>query len=364
MKKFIWSILTIFSILQLFSCNFDNSSEAGKLRQIKDMSGRTVSIPDTINRVIALGPGALRYLVYMEEDNKVVAIEGNEKRRFVPYLEARPELKKLPQIGTGNIYETELLSIQKPDVLICTYMAPGKADDLQKKTGIPVILINYGDFNQNIEVVFAAFKFLGKIFYNENRADSLINFIKNTISDLDKRTKLASETNNKTVYIGGVAYKGSHGLNSTEPLYASFRFVNAKNVATGLGEVTSSPKAWMKNAFIDKEKIINWNPDKIFLDISGFEIIKNDLSESSPFYNTLDAIKNSELYVVLPHNWYTINYENVLCNSYYIGKILYPESFSDIEIEKIADEVYLNFLGKHVYKNMKDKFGGFRKMER
>jgi len=322
-----------------------------------------VSIPDTINRVIALGPGALRYLVYMDQQNKIIAIEGNEKRRFVPYLQAHPKLVKLPQVGTGNIFETELLSIQKPDVLICTYMNRGKGDDLQKKTGIPVILLNYGDFNQNIEVTFDALKFLGKVFYNENRADSLINYIKKNISDLENRTKNFPENKKESVYIGGVAYKGSHGLNSTEPMYAPFRFVNAKNVAGGQGEVTSSPKAWFENAIIDKEKIISWNPKKIFLDVSGNELLRIDLSESSPFFNTLDAIKNSELYFVLPHNWYTINFENILCNSYYIGKVLYPNNFADIEIEQKADEIYFNFLGKAVYQNMKEKFGGFRKIE-
>ena len=360
--KFIKPILTIFLIFQLFSCNYDNSSKVENLREIKDMSGRNVSIPDTINRVIALGPGALRYLVYMNQQNKIIAIEGNEKRRFVPYLQAHPELEKLPQIGTGNIYETELLSIQKPDVLICTYMNQGKGEELQKKTGIPVILLNYGDFNQNVEVAFDALKFLGKLFYNENRADSLITYIKKNISDLESRTKNFPENQKESVYIGGVAYKGSHGLNSTEPMYAPFRFVNAINVASGQGEATSSRKAWLENAIIDKEKIINWNPQKIFLDISGFEVLKNDLSESSPFFSTLDAIKNSELYFVLPHNWYTINFENVLCNSYYIGKVLYPENFSYVEIEKKADEIYFNFLGKSVYQNMKRKFGGFRKI--
>lgn len=359
-NTFLLSIL----ILLLCSCEskFRNNTKSD-YRLITDMSGRIVQIPTEIKSIIALKPGALRFVTYLDAADKVIGIEGHEKRRQVPYLMAHPELRELPIIGAGNIAEPELITALDPDLIICTYTTAGEADDLQNKTGVPVFTINYGDFNENIDTVFSALSLMGKVLKKEERADSLITYIKFLISDLNERTREPSENNDISIYICGIAYKGSHGLNSTEPHYAPFTFVNANNIASYLGEVTSSPRAWLENAFIDKEQIIKWNPDKIFLDASGKTLLNKDLSNESPFYFTLDAIKNRELYVVMPHNWYTINYATVLCNAYFVGKVLNEENFSDITIEEKVDEIYTFFVGKPVYNKMKEKYGGYRKLD-
>ncbi|MCK4406343.1 MAG: iron ABC transporter substrate-binding protein [Bacteroidales bacterium] len=363
-NRIINTLLLSILILLLLGCGtkFKNDIKSD-YRSIKDMSGRTVQIPSEIKSIIALKPGALRFVTYLDAADKVIGIEGHEKRRKVPYLMAHPELRDLPLIGTGNIAEPELITALNPDLIICTYTTAGKADDLQNKTGIPVFIINYGDFNENIDTVFSALSLMGKVLKKEERADSLITYIKFLISDLNERTNKITVNNDISVYIGGIAYKGSHGLNSTEPHYAPFTFVNAGNIASYLGEVTSSPRAWLENAFIDKEQIIKWNPDKIFLDASGKTLLNKDLSNESPFYHTLDAIKNCELYVVMPHNWYTINYATVLCNAYFVGKVLNEENFNDIEIKNKADEIYTYFLGKPVYEQMKEKYGAYRKLD-
>jgi iron complex transport system substrate-binding protein len=73
-------------------------------------------------------------------------------------------------------------------------------------------------------------------------------------------------------------------------------------------------------------------------------------------------VKNSEIYGVLPYNYYSTNYGTVLANSYYIGSILFPEKFADIDPEVKADEIYETFVGKSVYQDMKNTYGGFIKI--
>jgi len=204
---------------------------------------------------------------------------------------------------------------------------------------------------------------LGNILQKEQRATFIKESIERCILDLNKRSLTSSKQNKSKVYIGGISYRGSHGINSTEPQYASFRFINAINVASSLGEVTSSPKAWLENAFIDKEQLIEWNPDKIFIDVSGLALITDDLENGSVLSKLLKAIKNNEIYLVFPHNWFDINYENILINAYYIGQILYPDSFNDIDLETKANEIYTHFLGISVYQEMLKETGGCRKYE-
>jgi iron complex transport system substrate-binding protein len=256
--------------------------------------------------------------------------------------------------------EPELIAAYQPDMILMTYTTAGEADELQSKTSCPVIVVDYGDFNQNIDKFFGTLEFLGKLLNKEKRAEELTAEINAYIFDLNKRTYTSPAT--ESVYVGGIAYRGSHGINSTEPMYAPFRFVNADNVAENLGEVTSSPKAWLENAFIDKEQLIEWNPDMIFIDAAGLQLVDKDLSDLN-FSSLLKAVRNQQTYVVLPHNWYTTNYENIICNAYYIGKVMYPESFINIDIEKRCGNIYRKFLGVNVYDSMMSQYNAYGRYE-
>ena len=48
-----------------------------------------------------------------------------------------------------------------------------------------------------------------------------------------------------------------------------------------------------------------------------------------------------------------------MIDAYYIGQIVYPEQFKDINIEEKAAEIYTKLLGKNVYDKMKADFGPF-----
>lgn len=348
-------------VVFLFSCSgsIDNKNEKSKI-VITDMIGREVIIPSKIEKILAIRSGALRYVVYLNASDLVSGVEEYEKRRSTPYLMAHPELRELPSIGTGNYAEPELITYVNPDLIFCTYANNGEAEQLQKKTGIPVLAVEYGDFTENIDVMFSALKFMGKILDKENRADSLINYINNCISDLNNRTKDVPEAENPGIYIAGIAYNGSHGLVSTMSPFAPFEFVNAVNVASVLDKRAFSA---IKGTFIDKEQLIYWNPEKIFIDVSGLKNIKNELSKDKTLVNSIDAFKTGEIYSLLPYNWYTINFGTIICNAYYTGKILYPGKFSDIDIEEKSNEIYEHFVGKGVYDEMTEKYGEYRKIK-
>lgn len=58
----------------------------------------------------------------------------------------------------------------------------------------------------------------------------LIRFFNHQINELEDRTKDIAER--KTCFVGGIAFKGPHGFQSTEPAYPPFTFINAKNIAS------------------------------------------------------------------------------------------------------------------------------------
>ena len=58
------------------------------------------------------------------------------------------------------------------------------------------------------------------------------------------------------------------------------------------------------------------------------------------------------IHTVLPYNFYSRNYGSILADAFYIGKVLYPDKFKDIDPQNKADEIFTFLLGKPVYQIM------------
>ncbi|MBS3817591.1 MAG: iron ABC transporter substrate-binding protein [Candidatus Thermoplasmatota archaeon] len=352
MKK---SALSVF-VLLCISITWNGASIVkgeSQTRTVTDMLGREVDIPQEVDEVVGIEAGALRLLVYMEAKDMVVGVEEFEKRDGNrPYIMANPELQNKTSIGPQHGGDAELITSQDPDVIFWTYTTGGKADELQEKTGIPVIALNYGDLNEKRGTFYSALDLIGNVLKKERRTDELKDFFNRTIEDLDERTKDVPSDQKPRCYVGGIGHKGPHGIKSTEPDYSPFEFVNAKNTA---GELETD------HAMVDPEQIIEWNPEIIFVDEAGYGLVKKNLKNSSE-YSTIDAVENSELYGVLPYNYYTTNYGTILANSYYIGSVLYEDRFDDIDLEEKVNQIYQKLVGEGVYDEMNDSFGGYKNL--
>ena len=351
-KTFLWIFLL--GIL-LSSCLSNNpKSQKSETRFITDMNGRKIEIPIQIKSAVAHGAGALRMICYLDATNIILGVESNEKKRNVPYLYAYPELRNLPIIGTGNSVEPELIASLQPEIIICTFLNTSEADELQKKTGIPVLCLSYGDFNINEKNLYESLQLLGSILERNERAEYLIHYIKESLNSV----KLACDKQDlkERVYIGGIAFRGSHGINSTEPLYAPFRYTHAYNVAEELVNNPNFSASQLNSVIIDKEQIIKWNPEKIFIDISSYTLSESDLDKNSILGKLIPAIQNDEIYFLLPHIWHSVNYEHILINTFYTAKVLYPDLYPDMDIKTKANEIYEAFLGKAIYDDLLDLY--------
>ncbi|XRO76793.1 hypothetical protein ACO3VM_08480 [Methanocaldococcus sp. 10A] len=105
------------------------NEDTGKIK-IVDAIGRDVEIPKEVNKIICSGPGCLRLIVYLNGTDKVVGIEGFEKKKSTgrPYIIAHKELLNLPVIGNGgpgNIGKgpnvEQVLKVKLDDIFINIY---------------------------------------------------------------------------------------------------------------------------------------------------------------------------------------------------------------------------------------------------
>ncbi len=326
---------------------------------ITDMAGRKITIPDKIERIVALS-STLRFVVYLKAADKVAGIEAAEKKEISnagrPYLAAlRGKADKIPIIGeggAGRLPDFEKLISVAPQVIFTASIDPAHADIIQQKTNIPVVAVSYGGVGLlEPDEVINSLNLMGRILKTENRANKIKDFINKTLKDLQRRTDKIPQNKKPSVYVGGVSYRGAHGITSTQAFYPPLQWVNALNVANALNKHGA--------VFIDREKLLVWDPDIIFIDINGFSLVGDDYKKEPMFYKKLEAIKNNRVYSTLPYNNYFTNIEIALSNAYFMGKVLYPDKFSDIDSAKKANEIISFFTGVPTYNEIKEQLKGF-----
>ncbi|WP_406676659.1 iron ABC transporter substrate-binding protein [Moorella sp. ACPs] len=328
--------------------------------RITDLEGREVEIPVPADKIVAIGPGALRLVCYVNGADKVVGIENVEKQKPTgkPYLLANPELTSKPVIGPGGPDSTpdaeKLASVQPDVIFVASLVDRGHADELQAKTNIPVVVLSYGKLAPFDEDVYKSLQLIGKITGNEKRAGEVVAYLKNCQQDLKARTKDIPEEKKPRVYVGALGMKGAHGIESTQAQYPPFVAINARNVADETGKRGS--------IMIDREKLLSWDPDIIFIDEAGLGLVQEDYKKNPQFYQSLKAVKTGQLYGQIPYNYYTTNIDTAIADAYYAGKVIYPEQFKDVDPAGKADDIYQFLLGKPVYDQMARDFGGFKKL--
>lgn len=330
-----------------------------KTLNITDMTGRSVIVPLDPAKIICIGPGALRLIVYLNAQDKVAGVEDMEKLSSAgrPYWMANPQLAKLPCIGPGGPASINkkpdleaILSVQ-PDLIFMTYADAPLADDVQKKLNIPIVVLSYGAFATFDERIYDSLKLAGKILNRDKRAEAVIQFVESARKELQEKTKAVQDSEKPGVFVGGIGFRGAYGIESTEKNYIPLRWANVKNIAETLQASEGS------HVFIDKEKLLAMNPDVIFIDGGGLKLVEQDMLKKPEYYKALKAFQNKRVYSLLPFNSYTTNIESAIADAYAIAKILYPKAFADIDPEKKADEIYAFMVGKSVYEEMKKDYG-------
>ena len=126
-------------------------------RVVIDAARREVKVPDRIERVICSGSGCLRLLTYLQAQNLIVAVDDIEKRRQPfdarPYALANPQFKEYPLFGEFRGYDNPELIMAlnpQPQVIFKTFSTMGHdPEKLQKKTSLPVVVLEYGDLSSS-----------------------------------------------------------------------------------------------------------------------------------------------------------------------------------------------------------------------
>jgi iron complex transport system substrate-binding protein len=335
-----FSIVFMLSMTGLFAAaQQEVSVPQGSVHMI-DMRGRSVTIPERVESVIALGAGSLRLVSYLDAADMVIAVEnaghGREKTpndffSLATYRLAFPGFRDLPDIGSAENHEAIIAA--DPDLIISSTVNVNELDQLEKTLGIPVVAVNVDVELYDTDLFYEQVNMLGRVLGKEERAEELVGGIQAAMADFEQR---ASEVKNpERAYAGGMMFYGPADLLRTTGDYLPFDLTGAENV------MPTNPTGNMQPYMTSLEDLIAAAPDYIFIDAanvrlseSGFRENRNVLEQQVP------AFENREVYTTFVYKYYGTNWENQLINVYYAGKIMYPELYDDIRIQQKAEEIW------------------------
>ena len=348
MKKFLTMILVAAALMSLFAGCTTTQITGGTTRILTDGAGRQVEVPEKVTSIVCVGVGALRYTCYMGAQDLVIGVEDYETKegmtRLYQYVNFE-KFKDLPVIGTnGQPYAEEIIRLA-PDVIVMSKYASVEAADLQAKTGTPVVVVPGSDTTLDQDS-FDTISIMGQLYGKEDRAAALTDYLKGIQKDLNSRTKDIPESEKPSVYVGGVSFKGHHGFEGTEAYYGPFQLIGAKNLADTTGQA---------GAFnIDLEQVLSWDPEIIFVDFNGLNLINEDYAKNPDYYKALTAVQEGKVYSQISFRSSASNLETALADAYYAACVMYPEQFQDVDYLEKTAEIFTMILGSNPYNELKE----------
>lgn len=306
-----------------------------------DMLGRFVEVPSA-SKLVFIGPGALRMGVYLGLEDRLVGIEKteNEVSPLSPYRTflGKERIAKLPIVGVGGpgkMPDLEALMVHKPDLIIASFVDKNQMELIQSKTGIPVLSLSYGasyggTSQKNLEDIKHSLVLLGNVCDKEERANTLVKAIE---SYEQRLSKIVHST--QKLYVGGIGYKGTQGITSTEVNYPPFELLGLKNsVFEG--------KSAQGHQFIEIEALLFTNPDIIFIDLFSKEKVAQEYAQKKPLFDALKAYQTKNVKEVLGFNNYSTNVENLLVIGFQIASYL----GANVDLESEANAIFKAFYGE------------------
>ncbi len=322
-------------VLLLFLAVLIRVNAEGK--EIVDMAGRRVLVPDNITKVYGASPPAT-YLLYAVAPTVIAGLNYSFTSNERKYL--RPGVDSLPVIGgwfgQGRTPNQETLLKVKPDVMV-VWMWKGSAanekiEQVAEQLGLPLAYVRIDHLSDYPE----AFLFMGHLVGMEERARKLSDYAICALDGIGPVVAAIPEEKKVSVYYA----EAPDGL-STE--CDNSPHTELINLAGGRNIYRCTPKDDFGMERISIEQIMLADPEIILAQEKEYV----DHVYSDPRWQSIRAVKNRRVHLIprAPFNWF----DRPPCFMRLLGikwltNLLYPDLYP-LDLAREAREFYSLFLG-------------------
>lgn len=336
---------------------------------VTDIAGRTVTVPDDVQRVV-LGEGRLFFALSLLEGQKpfdrIVGWQGDfrklDPQTYATYQAKFPQIDKIPLIGntSADSISPEKVLTLNPQLAIfgLSGHGPGKESELVnqlQKAGVPVVFVDFR--TSPLKNTLPSMELLGKVLNREQQAQEYIRFYQDNIKRVTDVTKDIPEQDKPKVFIelrastadeccrsAGNGNMGDFidqagGVNIAKPLLPGpLGQVNLEKV------IASQPDVYLVSGGGKPAKAGDPQPAGLVL---GAQTTPEQASASlKPLLarkgiSTLKAVEDGRSFGIW-HNYYNSPY-NVLAVQVF-AKAFYPQKFADLNPQQTQKQLYKQFL--------------------
>jgi iron complex transport system substrate-binding protein len=263
-------------------------------REVIDMAGRKVIVPDKLSRVFGSAPPLNVLLNAVAPDLMIgisFKIEEPAKKFFPAHVQGLPVVGGI--FGVGQQMNPETVVALKPDLALAwksPFIDQGKIEEAFAKMGIPVVFITLDTLADWPR----ALRFTAKLLGREAAAEAEAAYIEKALARLAATVDKVPEIRRQRVYYA----EGPDGL--ATDCNRSFH-TEAIELAGGHNVYRCEPKDHMGMERISIEQVLAFDPEIIIVqDRAAAAAIRND-----PRWQGIRAVKNGRIHLVprWPHNW-------------------------------------------------------------
>ncbi len=339
-KKFCFRLAVLLGLIGLFPV----PAAADTPVEVKDSTGRTLKIDRVPERIACLYAFCGHVVTMLDRGPDMVAIVNGLKKDLL-LNQLVPTIEKMTVPSKGGIINIETLMKTRPDIV---FLKPETANidaEIKKldRFHLPWFTAGYNNMAEQMTII----EMMGKAIGRFEKAKAYTDWYRDTIRRVKERTDQIPNNERIRLYHAVNEANRTDGPGTLEADWT--RACGVINVSVG----SEALKKKSNKFFTDIEQILLWGPEVIIVNENGID--RQILTDKK--WAPVTAVKNKKVYPIpvgISRWGHPGGLETPLA-VLWTAKTVYPQYFTDIDLEKEVTHFYKQFFNMDLSGQMVQK---------
>ncbi|PWR71325.1 ABC transporter substrate-binding protein [Methanospirillum lacunae] len=342
--KILFVICLITGVISVIPVSFADQTTNQSTHTVTDMAGRTVTLPASIDNILALYGPAYEKIVILDAEDKIGMCADYHKTHASWAHVIYKHLDSLPSFSNPSNPNVEDILKENPDVVF--YFGNDKNTQKMESLGIPVVC-STGNTTK-LESLKDSLRLYGKVLGSEatERAEEYCTYFDEKLKNVLSKTSSIADKDKPKVYVTSGIPLRTRSINS----------VMGDTVTKAGGDYVAKDIV-NATATINPEQLVAWNPDIIIIDHApdlpdpsasstsntpNAQAVKEEFM-SKPEFQNINAVKNKQVYICPMGAFFWDAGQQGILQLEWMAQIFHPELFKDLDMSKEVKEFYSKF---------------------